>query len=98
MPTPYDALGGLETLFYAAAVALTLLAAVGLLAAWAFLSYRKMLDWYRSIMASADRWDHFLIPPGDLVGDIFWFAVVLALNGLLLAAGLFVTGYALHLA
>lgn len=96
MPTPYDALPGIESLFYLAAVAITLIAVTGFLAAWAFYSHRRLFGWYSSITASTDRWESIILPPKDVSREIFWFVVVAAVNALLIAAGVFATGYYIH--
>ena len=94
--SPYETIPGVEVFFYFAAVLLTTLSLTALLAGWTFFSYRKMFDYYVSIKSASGRWNSFLVPPKDLTGDIFWFITLAGLNGLLIAAGLFVTGWVVY--
>jgi len=96
MPTPYDAVPGPEMFFYWSAALVTVLALSVILFGWVFFSYRKLFGLYVSIRASTGRWDNLLIPPDDITGDVFWFLVLAGVNSLLVAGGLFITGYAIH--
>lgn len=60
------------------------------LAAWVFLSYRKLYKWINSLQAAKSRWEFFLLPPDDLTWEIVGILVVTASNLFLIGLFLYV--------
>jgi len=95
-PSPYAQIPGPEWFFFMAALLITVVAFVAVVAAWTFYSARKLFSWYASIVDSFGRWESILLPPPDVAREIWWFVVVAAINALLIAAGLFLTGWIVY--